>query len=95
MKRATAKFATLCLATALHACSLGEAGTCDVGYTETRPYQNGDPSILLCKWCDFDCSTVGEPCDAFGVACDISGERGVCDTCCDGFTGALRCRRVE
>jgi hypothetical protein len=95
MKRATAKLASLYFVAALHACTIEEIGACDVGYIETVPYPNGDPSILLCKWCDRNCSSAGEPCGKFGDACDFSGEPGVCDTCCDGFTGELRCHRRE
>jgi hypothetical protein len=95
MSRVPAKFAALCLITALHACTIDELGACDVGFVETRPYPHEDPSILLCKTCDDECSSAGEPCGTFGDACDLSGEPGVCDTCCDGFTGELRCHPRE
>jgi hypothetical protein len=64
---------------------------CGTGFVETRLSGNGGPEIVLCRECDYDCNAGGDPCGKFGDSCDFSGTPGICSTCCNGFTGELRC----
>ncbi len=75
----------------LHPREFAPVNACGVGFVETRLSAHGGPEIALCRECDHDCDAGGDPCDMFGDPCDFRGKRGVCSTCCNGFTGELRC----
>lgn len=52
--------------------------------------------------CRVECGGQVDTCDASWISCgkcgdpcDINGERGVCDTCCEGEADVLRCRPLE
>lgn len=52
--------------------------------------------LAICSDCDVGgCDDLGEPCAAYGMACDFGGEPGVCVSCCDGLTGELHCKPVN
>lgn len=57
---------------------------------------------VLTADCRVECSGQADTCNASwnlcgkcGDPCDVAGKRGVCDTCCEGEVGALRCRPIE
>lgn len=41
------------------------------------------------------CDDSSLSCGKCGDPCDVDGRRGVCDTCCEGESDALRCRPIE
>lgn len=79
------------ITTRIHPREFAPVNACGVGFVETRLSGQSGPELVLCRACDHDCDTGGDPCRRFGDACDFLGKPGVCSTCCNGFTGELRC----
>jgi hypothetical protein len=83
------------LAAAMTIAFLGCGGSPSVEQVET------DVPVLTAD-CRVECDGQSDTCDASwtscgkcGDPCDVNGERGVCDTCCESEVDMLRCRPLE